>query len=97
MDEDLAQSWRRTEQHLLRARAALGVDLELPWFDEFLAHNEFTLAFDVLVESGESAAAPQEFWVSAMAAAQEMHLIPDEGFHGKSAQIVAEWVRHNAP
>ena len=38
----------------LRARDALGVERQLPWFDEFLAHNELGLAFDVLVEAGKS-------------------------------------------
>ena len=86
------ESWRRTEQHLVRARDMLGEERNLPWFDEWLAHNELGLAFDVLVEAGDSAAAPRDFWDTVKAAANEMDLTPDDDVHGNSARIVEDWL-----
>ena len=87
----MIESWRRTQQHLLHARDMLGTERDLPWFDEWVEHNELGLAFDALVAAGESAAAPPDFWNSVRAAAQEMNLTSDDDVHGKSVRIVAKW------
>jgi hypothetical protein len=52
-ERNLQESWARTTNRLGAARAQLRPDAPgLRDYDDYLAHNELGLAFDVLVEIG---------------------------------------------
>jgi hypothetical protein len=80
-DAELVKSWKITETMLERARHALPKldDREhaalLTQYREFLEHNEFGLALDILEELGHLVSARGGFWRDLERAAGNMGLI----------------------
>jgi hypothetical protein len=78
-ERNLQESWARTTNRLGAARAQLRPDAPgLRDYDDYLAHNELGLAFDVLVEIGWAEKAKQDFWISLASAGAEMDLHDDD-------------------
>jgi hypothetical protein len=88
-ERNLQESWARTTAHLDAARAQLRPDAHgLRDYDDYLAHNELALAFDVLVQIGEAEKAKQHFWTFLASAAADMDLHDDDSHHGSSVRTV---------
>jgi hypothetical protein len=88
-ERDLEDSWARTIAHLHAARAQLRPEAPgLRVYDDYLAHNELGLAFDVLVQIGEAQNAQRSFWACLALAATEMDLRDDDPDHGSSVRTV---------
>jgi len=77
-DAKLVKSWRITETLLEHARHALPVQPEsaalLTRYREFMDHNEFELALDILEELGHLTSARGGFWRDLERAAENMGL-----------------------
>jgi hypothetical protein len=91
------ESWERARSLLAAAHQRLsdpegnGVADYLDYAD----HNEFGLAFDVLVEVGDSQRAAKPFWEAVQRAAQAMALSTTDAAHGRSVQTVREWLERD--
>jgi hypothetical protein len=93
-DRKLQASWARTTASLEVARELLGGE-RVPGIDDYedyLAHNELGLAFDVLVEVGASQKARRKFWQAVHEAAIEMKLAPDGAQHAAARRTVQEFL-----
>lgn len=70
----LTESWKRTEAHLRRAHEAAGSPVIVD-FQDYLDHNEFELAADVLADFGdEREDLAQGFWEAPKYAYENMEL-----------------------
>jgi hypothetical protein len=72
--ERVEASWKRTREHLAAARAELSAlpAADLSDTDEMLSHNELGLAFDCLVDLGDSSDLGRFLWEHLDLAAREM-------------------------
>jgi hypothetical protein len=93
-DEELRESWRRTTEHLRRARSSLTDQrpAALGLFDEFLDHNELGVAFDVLVDVAAEQRAPSATWNALRDAAEELGVAEGDGLHGASLTKVITYL-----
>jgi hypothetical protein len=80
VSDELRRSWLLTEQHLRDARELLPLlvreeDLvALTQFDEFLEHNEYGLACEVLNDLANGTECGEQFWQKLSLAAETMGL-----------------------
>lgn len=90
MDERLRTSWRRTEQALDAAVAAMPrlAAAELAEYRECREHNELGLAFDVLASLADEHDADDVCWAALREDAQETGLDASDSTHGSSAALV---------
>lgn len=73
---ELESSWARTRGHLAAAMSCLveATTADLSGVQEWIDHNELSLAFDDLVDLGDDRELPLAFWFHLDRAAREMRL-----------------------
>jgi hypothetical protein len=74
MNERLIKQWQVTEALLREAAAELPDAKDLAACENFLNHNEFELALDVLEDAGHGQQVSREFWWNLKKAAEVMGL-----------------------
>jgi hypothetical protein len=91
-DKRPAARWAKTSRLLLAAYYWLPVPGNdgSGDFQDYLAHNELGLAFDVLVEVGRAQRASHKFWATLNEAAESMGVSPHDAIHGGSVTTLRE-------
>jgi hypothetical protein len=70
--EALAASWEHTRGHLARAWAQLPIGAHTDLYQDFLDHDELSLAMEMLAQAGMDCPVPSGFWKDMADAATEM-------------------------
>jgi len=87
---DLEASWTRITHLLATALAEVSEPAVVAAVAEDLAHNELGLAFEGLVDAGQSAS--RHYWSLLHSAMREMDLTSSDSVHGPAAREVEKHI-----